>query len=277
MKNMQYLFLILLSSFMVGSQWVGIDSQVPERFEAKSLSSNIETIELEFHLSGYSLTPVETPWGEQFKIETEGGSSIMIEGTPDLDQVFSSIIIPDNALMNLDVVSSSYIEIEDIEVAPSKGNFSRMINPSDVAFVQGETYLEDGFFPGKLADLREPYILRDFRGQTVVSYPFQYNPVSKVLRIYTDMTIRVSNEGQGQKNVLERSSAVNKIDNEFKAIYNHQFINFDQEDTRFDYLVDQGSMLVICYDDFMDEMIPFVQWKNMLCLLIAQQICCCYQ
>ena len=262
MKNIQYLFLIFLSSFTVGSQWIEIDSQAPKRFEAKSLSSNIETTELEFHLSGYSLTSVETPWGEQFKIETEGGSSIMIEGTPDLDQVFSSIIIPDNALMNLEVVSSSYIEIEDIEVAPSKGNFSRMINPSDVEFIQGETYLEDGFFPGKLADLREPYILRDFRGQTVVSYPFQYNPVSKVLRIYTDMTIRVSNEGQGQKNVLERSSAVNKIDNEFKAIYNHQFINFDQEDTRFDYLVDQGNMLVICYDDFMDEMQPFVDWKN---------------
>ena len=183
MKNIQYLFLILLSSFMVGSQWIGIDSQVPKRFEAKSLSSNIETTELEFHLSGYSLTPVETPWGEQFKIETEGGSSIMIEEAPDLDQVFSSIIIPDNALMNLEVMSSSYIEIEDIEVAPSKGNFSRMINPSDVEFVQGETYLEDGFFPGKLADLREPYILRDFRGQTIVSYPFQYNPISKVLRI----------------------------------------------------------------------------------------------
>ena len=177
MKNIQYLFLVFLSSFMLGSQWVGIDSQLPKRFEAKSLSSDIEITELEFHLRGYSLTPVETPWGEQFKIETEGGSSIMVAETPDLDQVFSSIIIPDNALMNLEVISSSYIEIEDIEVAPSKGNFSRMINPSDVDFVQGETYLEDGFFPGKLAELREPYILRDFRGQTVVSYPFQYNPI----------------------------------------------------------------------------------------------------
>ena len=241
---------------------IGIDSEVPSRFEAKSISSSIETTEIEFHLRGYSLTPVETPWGEQFKIETEGGSSIMEAGTPDLDQMFSSIIIPDNALMNLEVISSSYIEIEDIEVAPSKGNFSRMINPSDVAFIQGDTYLEDDFFPGKLADLREPYILRDFRGQTVISYPFQYNPVSKVLRIYTDMTIRVSQEGQGQKNVLQRSSSIDKLDNEFKAIYSHQFINFDQEDTRFEYLVDQGNMLVICSDEFMDEMQSFVDWKN---------------
>ena len=39
------------------------------------------------------------------------------------------------------------------------------------------------------------------------------------------------------------------------------FINF-QNDTRFEYLSDQGNMLIICYDDFMDQMEPFVQWKN---------------
>ena len=264
MNKIQYLFLSFFTSLMMSSQWIGLESQLPARFEAKSLSSDIETTELEFRLQGYRLTPIDTPWGEQFKIETEGGSSIMKSGAPDLDQVFASVIIPDNSLMNLEVISSSYIEIEDIEIAPSKGNFSRMINPADVPFEKGASYLEDTFYPGKLADLRDPYILRDFRGQTVVSYPFQYNPVSKVLRIYTDMTVRISEEGQGQKNVLQRSSSIDKLDSEFKAIYNHQFANFedDNNETRFEYLVDQGNMLVICYDDFMDEMQPFVDWKN---------------
>ena len=39
------------------------------------------------------------------------------------------------------------------------------------------------------------------------------------------------------------------------------FINYNS-DTRFDYLTDQGNMLIICYDDFIDEMEPFVNWKN---------------
>ena len=66
----------------------------------------------------------------------------------------------------------------------------------------------------------------------------------------------------GQKKVLERSSSIDKIDAEFNLIYQNQFVNFDQEDTRFEYLVDQGNMLVICYDGFMDEMEPFIEWKN---------------
>ena len=254
--------LLFISSFIFSAQWVGINSVNPARFEAKSLSSDSESVDVQFRLNGYTLTSIETPWGAQYKVETEGGSSIMESGSPDLDQTFASVVIPDNAQMNIEVVSSSFIELEDINVAPSKGNFTRSISPEDVAFNQGDVYSENQFFPGKLADLRDPYILRDFRGQTVVTYPFQYNPVTKILRVYTEITVRLTSEGQGQKNVLERSSALNKIDSEFNSIYQNQFINFEDNQTRFDYLVDQGNMLVICYDAFMPEMEPFVDWKN---------------
>ena len=44
-------------------------------------------------------------------------------------------------------------------------------------------------------------------------------------------------------------------------IYNDLFIN-SNNDTRFEYLSDEGSMLIICYDDFIDEMQPLVDWKN---------------
>ena len=224
---------LFISSFIMASQWVGINSINPARFEAKSLTSDIETTDVQFRLNGYTLTPIETPWGTQYKVETEGGSSIMDTGSPDLDQTFASVIIPDNASMNLEIISSSYIEIEDIDIAPSKGNFTRNISPEDVPFNQGDAYSEDQFYPGNLADLRDPYILRDFRGQTVVSYPFQYNPVTKVLRIYTDITVRLTSEGQGQENVLQRSSVLNKIDAEFNSIYQNQFINFEDNETRF--------------------------------------------
>ena len=69
----------------------------------------------------------------------------MQAGAPDLDQVFASIVIPDNALMNV-AISSSYTEIENIDIAPSKGNFTRAINPSDVSFTQSDVYAQDGFF-----------------------------------------------------------------------------------------------------------------------------------
>ncbi|MDZ7777584.1 MAG: C25 family peptidase propeptide domain-containing protein [Bacteroidales bacterium] len=39
------------------------------------------------------------------------------------------------------------------------------------------------FYPADHAILRTPYILRDYRGQTIVVNPFRYNPVTKELRV----------------------------------------------------------------------------------------------
>ena len=83
----------------------------------------------------------------------------MQAGAPDLDQVFASIVIPDNASMNVEVISSSYTEIENIDIAPSKGNFTRAINPSDVSFTQSDVYAKM-IFPGKLAGKRPLYFKR---------------------------------------------------------------------------------------------------------------------
>ena len=46
-------------------------------------------------------------------------------------------------------------------------------------------YNRDEFYPGKLAELRAPYIIKDFRGQTVIIYPFNFNPASKYISYLT--------------------------------------------------------------------------------------------
>jgi hypothetical protein len=54
------------------------------------------------------------------------------KGSPELPDVSRSIIIPDDALMEVRVLDSSYYEIEDIDVVPSKGYILRTTNPADV-------------------------------------------------------------------------------------------------------------------------------------------------
>ena len=136
-----------------------------------------------------------------------------------------------------------------------------MINPDDINHEWSDVYLEDVFFPGELVSLGEPYVLRDYRGLSVSSYPFQYNPVSKVLRVYTEIEVEVYENGISDKSVKVRNSDELIISKEYANIYDSHFIN-SSSDTRFSYLVDQGNMLVISYGDFMDEMQPFVDWKN---------------
>jgi len=243
------------------STWVGIESRAKESVKPTVINSNIEESYLHFEFNGYHAIEVETPNGLETIINLEGGSSILEAGTPDLDHWTSSIIIPDNGTTSVEVVSSSYHDFYNVSVAPSKGNFSRMINPNDIEYEYSDVYQTNDFYPGALAELRDPYIIRDLRGQTVVVYPLQYNPITKTLRLYTEIDLKITTVGHSGYNTLKRGVLNQSISKEFNAIYKDLFLNY-QNDTRFEYILDEGSMLVISHGDFMDEMQPFVDWKN---------------
>ena len=82
----------------------------------------------------------------------------------------------------------------DVNVAPSKGNLYRNVDPATVPYEFGGAYSADAFFPKKVAELRTPFVYRDFRGQTVDFHPVQYNAVTGVLRVYTSVEVRVHND-----------------------------------------------------------------------------------
>jgi hypothetical protein len=172
-------------------------------------------------------------------------------------------MIPNAANMKIDILNSEYIDIENIDIAPSKGNLNRDVNPSTIAYEFNPTYNEDAFYPGELTSLGNPYIVREIRGQGINVFPLQYNPISKTLRFYKEITVRVIEDIQNNfdNNILHRNISQTKITKEFDPIYENLFINYDRN-TRFDYLDDYGSMLIICFDEFINQMLPFVEWKN---------------
>ena len=258
-KNIQ---LLLFLTFSFSSQWVDLESNTPVKPEITLVSSDIQTSTLSFDLEGFSLDNVFIDNSEYSVIKFPLSASIMDVGSPDLPKLSTSIIIPDDKNMIVEILSSNFVEYENMNVAPSKGNFSRLIMPEDVPYTFNKTYQTDAFYPNSIVQLNEPYIVRDFRGQVVEFHPIQYNPMTKVLRVYTNITVKVLGDNGDSINIFNRTKPLDKVDNEFNNIYQNHFINFDN-DTRFDYLVDHGNMLVISYGDFMDEMQPLVDWKNM--------------
>jgi hypothetical protein len=189
------------------------------------------------------------------------GKSLIESGSPDIPKLTTSIIIPDDAQMGIDILNSEYIDYANIELASSKGNLSRKIDPTTIPYTYNNNYTTNSFYPGKLADLDNPFILRDVRGQSVRIYPVQYNPTTKVLRIYSKINFIIKSKNISGINSLSRKSNLIKSNSEYMNIYNDFFIN-SNNDTRFEYIADEGGMLIICYDDFIDEMAPFVEWKN---------------
>ena len=118
-------------------------------------------------------------------------------GAPDLPLYAIPIIIGDKAEMKASVNKSKYVDFENIEVAPSKGNFSRKINPDDVPYVYGDMYQKDELFPSQPMSLEKPYIIRDFRGQNLMVYPYAYN--KEIACLYRTYLLSEKNQRQWYK------------------------------------------------------------------------------
>lgn len=265
MKKVLFLLLVLLAFGNIHAQnWKNINSNNPAAPQVNLISSSDEQIVVNFSFDGYFTNAVKTPNGKQFVVSVPKMVSMLEAGAPDLPQYAIPALIGDRAEMSVEVVDAQYTDYTGIEIAPSKGNLSRQVNPDDVPYTYGSMYSDNAFYPAAQATLESPYILRDFRGQNIMVRPFTYNPVSKTLRVYHDMTIamnKVSDRGVNAKN--NRKSNRITIDPEVKQMYNHRFINFNTSMKRYNFVEDAGEMLVICPDQYMEAMQPFVDWKNM--------------
>jgi PKD repeat protein len=228
-----------------------------------SVSSNGDETILKFKITNYDYKKVTTPKGKAIELVVPKTGKVLKAGAPELPRMSASIIIPDKAKMKVEVVGTKFIEVKNVNIAPSKGNLLRTVNPDDVPYTFGEEYRTDAFFPKNLVQLKDPHIIRNFRGQTVQVHPFRYNPVTKVLRIYTKVAVKVSKTGQTGKNVLLRAKAPAKLDRSFRPIYSGHFVNFAQVQSRYTFLGDAiGNMLIVSYNGFMSDMADFVAWKQ---------------
>lgn len=259
-KAILFICLAFISLPLLAGKWYSITSDKPAPAKVHLVSSDIKTSVLEFTLGGFSVVPVSTPRGISNIINVEGSTPMLSKGNPDLPKLTSSIIIPDQANMEVEVVEALYKEYNNIVIAPSKGNFSRDIDPSTIPFTYGPTYTKNRFYPSELTSMREPYIMRDIRGQTVIANVFQYNPVTNVLRVYYQLKLKIKSNGINLTNSFDGKNTVKKLDREFKEVYNSHFLNYDND--RYTPVEEQGKMLIICYSSFMPSMLPFVEWKK---------------
>ena len=259
MKLKYYILMLLMSTIWAAEADYNLKN-LNGTANLNLVSSDINTTSMSLSVNDYLLLDVDKI-NNRYKVYIDKGTSIMEKGSPDLPKISSSIIIPDKSKMKINVSNSEYEEYLNVNIAPSKGNLTRDVNPESIPFTINDDYKENKFYPGDLVELGDPYILRDVRGQGVNFYPVQYNPVTKVLRVYSKIDITISTDSGLGINTLDRKSSIVKTNNEFMHIYDDLFIN-SNNDLRFEYLSDQGSMLIICYDDFIDEMQPFVDWKN---------------
>lgn len=226
-------------------------------------ASPTETI-LRLDLSGVDQTSTTTPLGSAIIPHIQQGTPLLQKGAPDVPKYATALLIPNKGNMVVEVVEGVFEEMKNVEVAPSKGNLLRTVNPADVPFEYGAEYVRDAFFPGNLADLKTPFILRDTRGQALWIYPVQYNPVQKTLRVYRSITLRVYYTGGTGKNELVGGPEVSAGSRAFGQLQQQFFANSQMQATNRSGGETPDKMLVIAKDDLLEELEPLVTWKRQM-------------
>ena len=262
-KHILTALLVMLSIVTFGQQWVAIKSDTPSTIQTTLVASTENQITVNMQVPGFYTFEVTTPRGEANIISVPRTVSTAAAGEPNLPMIAVPAIIGDQQHYNIRLIDAQYTDFQ-MEVAPSKGDFPRSVNPDDVPYTYGEAYLTDAFFPAQNVGLYDPYILRDFRGQNMVFYPFAYNPVTHTLRVYYNMTVEMYSDGQLGENTLSRRSSEVRMDPEFGALYQNHFINYSEGLSKYNAVDETGELLIICHDAFMEAMQPFVNWKKQI-------------
>ena len=264
---MRKLFLSILCLLFLqtisAQQWHSINSKSDDSYSVNLIKSTDEVISLQLTVNGFNTNSVSAPRSQNSVIITNEDMAPLAEvGYPNIPSLSIPVIIDDNGKMEVRITKAKYVEYDNIEIAPSKGEMLRSVNPDDVPYTYGEIYQQDVFFPTAQAELDSPYILRDYRAQNIVVTPFAYNAVTKTLRVYHEMTIEVVDSREQGENVLTRRSSTITMDPEFGTMYERRFINYKESEAKYTVLEEEGDLLIICHDAFMDAMQPFVAWKE---------------
>lgn len=259
---MRYLLIVLaafaISFTAVSENWINLNNSINPDNNIQLVSSSVSESELIFQLDGFWYEEIETALGTAWKVYTNNSSPILNQGAPELPLYAVSLVIPDNAGMDIRIKSSQYQDFENILISPSKGNLYRNVDPSDIEYVFGKQYSVNDFYPTEIVTMREPYIVRDVRGQTVMVQPFQYNPVTKKLRVYYNIEFEIVETGVSNINTINKTDGA--VNSYFESIYNRHFINYSQS-SRYTPVEEMGNLLIISHGDFMDEMDPYIDWK----------------
>lgn len=214
---------------------------------------------VKFEVGSFELVPVNADGRVESRIAWDGGVDRLEQGNPALPSFRESLVIPDDGVMSVRVLSSEFRDFPGVRIAPSKGPITRDVNPATVPYEYSDVYTTNAWFPAAIADLGEPYILRDERGLVVEVNAFRWNPATGTLRVFSSVTVEVKRTGDGGANVLTSRPATRVA--EFEKIYSRHFLNWNRLG-RYTSVGEAGCMVVVAADVYLAAVQPLVDWKN---------------
>jgi hypothetical protein len=196
------------------------------------------------------------------------GAGISVEaGKPELPVIRRLIQIPLGASASVRNVRSDHQDLNNYTVFPSQGSMVEWYKADPVDFIKDSgVYTRNRFYPDNIVMLGTPAILRGVQVVPVEIHPVQYNPVTRSLRIHSNITFDVTHAGAAATDSVERAEAAyteNIAPLLQRHILNYQVPSLSKINkwktwpwfVKLDYLI-------ITHDDFFDAIQPLADSKR---------------
>ena len=211
-------------------------------------------------IGDWSKEKVSTSEGEAYIISMENGVSNLVKGSPDLPYLYTSLSI-EKGSYEIEIQEVNMETIQNILVAPSKGDLLRNIDPSTIPFTFGSAYKLDSY-PEKNASVSNAFVFGTLRGQTLKVQPFEYIPGTKTLQVIQEMTLKLVKKDKGFENIVSPSNK--RINQSFDALYQEKFLNYKQEKSRYELVEDFGNMLIVAPNTLHESLQDLLVWRRQM-------------
>ena len=118
-----------------------VQAQEATQFTIIEHTANYDIIKATISAPQY--VDVLTPNGIEKKVSLDKGSALLEKGAPDVAKLAFSLIVPNNKDGSIEILSSTYADITNVNIAPSKGKIYRHEKPSDFSYNYGPTYTKN--------------------------------------------------------------------------------------------------------------------------------------
>lgn len=151
-------------------------------------------LHVNYNLGQFTMNPIDNRGENMVEISISGIVLPNTEGYPNLPVESRLLAIPQGANARLNVINAESEIVRDVDVAPALRIQAENEEPEFNYIKNRDVYERNAFYP------EQPFTIdrTSIRGVDAVAVsvsPFQYNPVTKELKVYTNIELSVSFEG----------------------------------------------------------------------------------
>ena len=226
---------------------------------------NSQFLDVEFNFTGAIISEVEVNSTAYQQISIEGFSPLQIEGAPAVPVHSDRIALPPGAEARLEILGTKSYYVPCETLYPSRRPATDTEGDPEPPFVIDKSiYEKDDFYPQQEVRLVSTSLYRGLPIVLVQIAPVLYNPVSKMLRVFSQINYRIifDHPSSGLEQVAQKNSQT--FTNQLKKSVLNPGMIPDGISNRSPNTENGSDYIIITHEAFLSQAQQLAQWKRQL-------------